>query len=51
VTVTEADELRERVAALERLVLALADKLAVVAEHLGRLAERKDVRGEDADRG
>jgi hypothetical protein len=38
------DELRERVAELERLVLALAEKLATVAEHLGRLAERRDAR-------
>lgn len=29
---------------LRALVLALADKLATVAEHLGRLAERKELR-------
>jgi len=38
------DELRERAAELEALVMALAEKLATVAEHLGRLSERKDVR-------
>ncbi|HVL15549.1 MAG TPA: hypothetical protein VM529_23465 [Gemmata sp.] len=38
------DELRERVAKLEDLVMRLAEKLATVAEHLGRLSERKDVR-------
>ncbi len=35
----------ERIAQLERLVMALGDKLLIVAEHLGRLAERKEVRG------
>lgn len=41
---SETDELRARVAELERLVMALAEKLATCAEHLGRLSERKDVR-------
>lgn len=40
---SECDELRARVAELERLVMSLADKLATVAEHLGRLAEKKGV--------
>ena len=43
-TASEVDELRERVAMLEKLVLSLAEKLATCAEHLGRLSERKDVR-------
>ena len=29
---------------LHRLVMALAERLAIVAEHLGTLAERKDRR-------
>jgi hypothetical protein len=36
---------RERIETLERLVLALAEKLTTVAEHLGCLAERSDARG------
>lgn len=36
--------LRAENAALRTLVLALADKLATVAEHLAMLAERKDAR-------
>jgi hypothetical protein len=41
--VSEA-ELQERVESLERLVFALGDKLLILAQHLARLAERKDVR-------
>lgn len=37
-------DLLEQIARLERLVMALAEKLATVAEHLARLAERKDRR-------
>jgi hypothetical protein len=40
----ECDNLRARVAELERLVLSLSEKLATVAEHLGRIAERKELR-------
>ena len=29
----------------DALILALAEKLAIVAEHLGRLSERPEVRG------
>ena len=32
----------ERIEDLERLILAMADKLATVAFHLGRLAEKRD---------
>ena len=41
------DELRTENEQLRRLVLALAEKLATVAEHLGRLAERKEFRKTD----
>lgn len=34
----------DRVAVLETLVFALGDKLLIVAEHLGRLAERPEAR-------
>ncbi len=34
----------DRIEELQRLVLSLADKLATVAEHLSRLAERPDRR-------
>jgi len=43
--VTEIVELRARVAELEGLVMALAEKLATASEHLSRLAEKKG-RGE-----
>jgi hypothetical protein len=42
----EIADLQCRVKELERLVLALADKLATVAEHLALLAERKERRRE-----
>lgn len=35
----------EQIAMLQRLVLSLAEKLYIVAMHLGRLSERPDVRG------
>lgn len=38
-----------RIAELERLVLALADKLATVAEHLSRLAERREFRPQSGE--
>ena len=37
---------RERIAELQRLVLALADKLATVANHLAVLSERKECRNQ-----
>lgn len=37
-------ELIERIRVLESLVMSLGDKLLTCAEHLGRLAERKDSR-------
>lgn len=40
----ECQRLFERVQELERLVMAMGDKLLIVAEHLGRLAERKECR-------
>ena len=33
----------------DALILALAEKLAIVAEHLGRLSERPEVRGKHVD--
>ena len=38
------DELAARVAVLEQLVLILGDRLLILAVHLGRLAERKEMR-------
>lgn len=38
---TELDELRQRVAVLEQLIMSLAEKLWIVAQHLSRLAEKK----------
>ncbi len=37
-------ELRALLAAKDRLILSLADKLAIVAEHLGKLSERSEMR-------
>lgn len=34
----------ERIAELQRLILAMAEKIATMAFHLGRLSERKDMR-------
>ena len=35
----------DQIADLKRLVMAMAERLAIVAGHLGTLAERKEVRG------
>lgn len=38
---------RAEVEVLRRLVTSLGDKLLTLAEHLSRLAERKEVRGKE----
>lgn len=38
---TDLSSALDRIADLERLVFSLCDKLAIVAAHLGRLAERR----------
>lgn len=40
----ECAALQARVLDLERLVMSLAEKLATVSEHLGRLAEKREAR-------
>lgn len=40
----QCQQLAARIEMLERLVLTLGERLAIVAEHLGRLAERPDKR-------
>jgi hypothetical protein len=42
----DSDELHERIRILESLVMSLAEKLATVAEHLSRLAEKPKVRND-----
>jgi endonuclease/exonuclease/phosphatase family metal-dependent hydrolase len=41
---SDINELNDRIAVLERLVMALGDKLLILALHLGRLSERAEVR-------
>ena len=38
-------ELVRMIEVKDRLILSLSEKLLIVAEHLGRLSERKEVRG------
>lgn len=39
------DELRDQVARQRELILSLAEKLYIVAMHLGKLSERMEKRG------
>lgn len=43
-SISDEAALRARVIELERLVMSLSEKLATVAEHLGRLAEKQEKR-------
>lgn len=38
---SEADELRERIAELERLILKMGDRMLTMSRHLSLLAERR----------